>query len=98
MSTLGTKLKPYIKDPNAVLDYIVNWATFLGADTIASDSWEGTGGPGGITSVLETNSTTASTIWLSGGTLGQKYALTNRIVTAGGRTEDRTIYVKVKEK
>lgn len=95
MSTLGTKINPHIKDPNAVLDYIVNWATFLGADTISSDSWVV---PVGITSVTETNTTTTSTIWLSGGTIGQKYALTNRIVSAGGRTEDRTIYVKVKEK
>jgi hypothetical protein len=95
VSTLGTKTKPYIKDPNAVLDYVVNWATFLGVDTIASDSWIV---PSGITSVLETNTTTTSTIWLSGGTLNSKYRLTNRVVTAGGRTDDRSIYVLVKDK
>jgi hypothetical protein len=95
VSTLGTKTKPYIKDPNAVLDYVVNWATFLDVDTIASDSWIV---PSGITSVLETNTTTTSTIWLSGGTLNSKYRLTNRVVTAGGRTDDRSIYVLVKDK
>ena len=95
MSALGNRSNPYIKDPNSTLDYVVNWATFLGADTIASDSWIV---PTGITSVTETNTTTTSTIWLSGGTVGTKYALTNRIVSAGGRTEDRTIYVKVREK
>lgn len=94
MSGSGIKSDPYIKDPDAVLDYTVNWASFLGIDTISSDSWIV---QTGITSVLQTNTTTASTIWLSGGTLGTRYALTNRIVTAGGRTEDRTIYVKVKE-
>ena len=95
MSTLGTRTNPYVKDPNATLDYVVNWATFLGADTISSDSWIV---PVGITSVTETNTTTASTIWLSGGTARTKYPLTNRIVTAGGRTEDRTIFVLVKER
>lgn len=95
MSTLGTIKNPYLKDQNAVLDYTVNWATFLGVDTIASDSWIV---PVGITSASESNTTTTSTIWLSGGTLGTKYALTNRIVSAGGRTEDKTIYVKVKER
>jgi hypothetical protein len=95
VSTLGTKSNPYIKDPNATLDYVVNWATYLGVDTISSDSWIV---PSGITSVTETNTTTTSTIWLSGGTVGTKYALTNRIVTLGGRTDDRTIYVKVKER
>lgn len=95
MRELGTITNPYIKDPNAVLDYIINWAAFLGADAILSDSWIV---PTGITSVTETNTSTTSTIWLSGGTVGEKYALTNRIVTAGGRTEDRTIYVRVEEK
>ncbi len=95
MRTLGSTLNPYIKDPNATLDYIVNWLPYLGVDTIASDTWTV---PSGITSVLETNTTTTSTIWLSGGTLDTKYALTNRVVTAGGRTDERTIYVKVKER
>lgn len=94
MSTLGSRVNPYVKDPNATLDYTVNWAAFLGVDTISSDSWIV---PAGITSVTETNTTTTSTIWLSGGTLGEKYGLINRIVTAGGRTDDRTIYIRVRE-
>lgn len=94
MSTLGTRANPYVKDPNAVLDFTVNWASYLGADTITSDSWIV---PTGITVVTETNTTTASTIWLSGGTISEKYGLTNRVVTAGGRVDDRTIYIRVKE-
>lgn len=96
MSTLGTKTKPYIKDPNAVLDYIVDWTSFLAGDTIpiGGSTWVV---QSGITKDTDTRTTTSTTIWLSGGTLGQKYALTNRIATAGGRVEDRTIYVKVKE-
>lgn len=93
MST-GSKIDPYLKDPNATLDYVINWATYLGADTILVSSWIV---PSGITSVTDTDTATTATIWLSGGTVGQKYALTNRILTAGGRTDDRTIYIKVKE-
>ena len=92
--SLGSRFTPFIKDPNAVLDFTINWAAFLGVDTISSDSWTV---PVGVSSVTETNTTTTSTIWLSGGTSGTKYPLTNRVVTAGGRTDDRTIYVLVKE-
>lgn len=95
MSTLGTKTNPYIKDPNAELDYTVNWASYLGADTISSSDWTV---PDGITNELEANTTTTATVWLSGGTVGTKYHLVNRIVTAGGRTDDRSVYVKVKER
>lgn len=94
MSGSGIKTDPYLKDPDAALDYVINWSDFLGADTIASDSWTV---QTGITSDLQTNTATTSTIWLSGGTIGAEYALTNRIVTAGGRIEDKTIYVRVRE-
>ena len=95
MSTLGSKLNPYIKDPNATLDYIVNWLPYLGVDTISTSAWTI---PSGVTSPLQANSTTTATVWLSGGTVGTRYALTNRVTSAGGRTDDRTIYVKVKER
>lgn len=81
------------KDPDAVKDYSVNWATWLGADTIQTSTWVV---PSGITEDSNTNTDTTATIWLSGGAAGQVYALTNRIVTAGGRTEDQTIFVPVR--
>lgn len=40
---------------------------------------------------------TATTIWLSGGTDGEPYELTNAIVTAAGITEHRTILIDVFE-
>lgn len=36
--------------------------------------------------------------WISGGTAGTTYRVTCRIVTAGGRTDDRSIFIKVKER
>lgn len=83
------------KDPNAVLDYQIDWSSFLGVDTIASSTWIV---PTGITKNSDTNTTTTSTIWLSSGTAGQTYELTNRITTAGGRTDDRTVTIAVLEK
>ena len=84
------------KDPDAVLDYQFNWAEWLtesGDDTISTSTMIV---PDGITADSDTNTTNTGTIWLSGGTLGEDYEITNRIVTAGGRTEDRTITIKVR--
>lgn len=44
------------------------------------------------------NSTTATKVWLSGGTEGQTYVITNEITTVGGRTMDQSIKLRVKTK
>ncbi len=84
----------FIKDPNAILDFGLDWSPWLGADTIATSVWTL---PAGITQQSASNTTTTTTIWLSGGTAGTKYLVTNRITTAGGRTDDRTMTINVKE-
>lgn len=91
---MGTK-QFFTKDPNAVLDYEIDWETWLGSDTISSSSWTA---DSGLTVDSDTSTTTTATAWLSGGTVGTTYSVTNRIVTAAGRTEDRTIKIKVAER
>lgn len=90
------------KDPNDVLDYGIDWLGtaddqgFLYglSDTISTSTWIV---PTGITKDSDSNTTTATTIWLSGGMAGTSYTLINRIVTVGGRTKDQSIKIKVKE-
>lgn len=95
-ATSRTLQRPgHIKDPDAVEDFSVNWATWLSDDAISTSEWEV---PDGLTSTYETNSTTRGTIWVSGGAVRRKYSLINRIVTAGGRTNDQTVVVKVRDK
>lgn len=81
------------KDPDEVKDYGINWATLLSTDTIATSTWTV---PDEITMDSDSHTTTATTVWLSGGTAGESYSLLNRIVTAGGRTYDRTVKLKMK--
>ena len=88
-----TILEP--KDPNAVVDYQIDWSEWLGTDTIATSTWVVSAG---ITNVTDSHTNTGTTIWLSGGTDGTAYDLTNHITTAGGRQEDRTITVPVANK
>lgn len=83
------------KDPDEVLDYQIDWSDRLGADTIATTTWVV---PSGITKDSDTNDDTTTTIWLSGGTTGETYSLTNRITTAGGRTMDQSVRLKIAEK
>jgi hypothetical protein len=85
----------YIKDPNATLDYKVDWSAWLGADTISTSSWIV---PSGITQTTASNTATTGTIWLSGGTEGRTYQITHRIVTTAGRTDDRSFLIKVAQK
>ena len=86
----------FIKDPDAVLDYTVDWTEYLNGtspeDTISTSSWSA---DGGITVDSSDNNTKTATVWLSGGTAGRKYSITNQIVTSGGRTDERTITVNV---
>ena len=85
-------LRTFLKDPQEVLDFTIDWGLWLDGDTISSDIW--TVGSG-ITSDLETSTSTTSTIWLSGGTLATTYTVANRIVTAGGRTAERTLNISI---
>lgn len=93
----------YTKDPNSVLDYKVDWngaaadgGPWLAAgETIASSNFTV---PAGITKDSQSNTTTTATVWLSGGTVGNEYAVVNRITTNQGRTDDRTITIRVQER
>lgn len=82
----------FVKDPDSKLDYTVNWAAWLGTDTIASSAWVV---PTGLTQVSVSSTTTTATIVISGGTAGQTYMITNRITTTQGRIDDRTAIIYI---
>jgi hypothetical protein len=87
----------FTKDPDAVLDYSVDWSAWLAGDQIASSEWLLEQGAL-LEIVTDTNTATKATVWLRGGEAGTTYLDTNRIVTSGGRTDDRTISVKVEDR
>jgi len=83
------------KDPNATLDYEVDWAKWLGTDTITASTWAA---GAGITVSSSTNTTTTATVWLSGGTVDTDYTIVNHITTTAGRIDDRTFAIRVQQK
>ena len=87
---MGEKKCVRYKDPNATLDYGFDWTDWLNGDTISGSTWVV---PTGLTEVSKNYTNVLATIWLSEGTAGSVYTLVNRITTVGGRTEDRTMTI-----
>lgn len=85
------------KDPDSVVDYGIDWSSYLASnnDTIASSSWIV---PAGLTKASDSHTADHAFVWLSGGTVGSTYQITNRITTAGGRTEDESIHIQIIER
>lgn len=88
-------MRVFEKDPNAIKDYSRDWTRYLESDTITTSEWIA---EDGITIDSDSNDTTSSTVWLSGGEEGCEYVVTNRITTAGGRTDDRSFIIRMVDK
>ena len=86
----------YTKDPSAILDWAYDWTDWLAAaetitdHTITPDT--------GITVDSSTEDAGKVTVWLSGGTAGINYKVACLITTSAGRTDERTIWIKVVER
>lgn len=90
-------MQSFTKDPDAVLDYTVDWSAWLQAgETITASQWIT---PDGITqgsgAQAPSNTTTTATVWLLAGTLGQTYIVTNRVTTSDGRVDDRSLRITI---
>lgn len=85
----------YLKDPDAVLDFVVDWSDWLVAgDSIVESEWISEG----LTTATPSLDGAKATVWLSGGTVGTTYKVTNRVTTSAGRIDDRTLEVLVIER
>lgn len=85
-------MRAYLKDPDDLLDYVEKWEDWLDGDTIEDSAWLV---PTGLTYEADTFTTIETVLWMSGGTRGEIYLVTNRIWTAAGRIKDRVIQVTV---
>ena len=86
----------YNKDPEAVLDYGFDWSDWLADDeTISESTWVV---ETGLTKDSDSFSDTATTIWLSSGTAGEEYKVTNHIKTTDSREDERTMIIRVEER
>lgn len=86
-----------LKDPNASLNYSVDWSSYLEAgETLAGSTWQIE--PNGELAYASASFDAASaTATLSGGAIGHVYRVTNRITTSLGRIDDRSFILRVED-
>jgi len=86
----------FTKDPQDVLDYVLDWSDWLDtSETISTSTWTV---PSGITKDSDSKSSSETVIWLSGGTVYENYRLVNHIVTSLNREKDQTIIIYIVDK
>jgi len=85
----------FIKDPQSNLDYQIDWTAWLAGDTISASSWSA---GAGITVGANTHTDAVATVWLSGGSAGSSYVVTNQITTTSGRIDERAITILVRDR
>jgi len=87
------------KDPDAILDYMFDWRAespgpwLRTGETITAVAFTVASG---ITEASHTNDADTATIWLSGGTAGVDYDVACKVTTNQGRTDERTLTVRVR--
>jgi len=89
-------MQTFTKDPAADLDFYVDWSEWLAdGETIAQSEFTI---PDGIESHDDGNNDTASVVWLSGGSPGRRYRVTNQITTSEDRIDERTLIIEVQNR
>jgi len=85
-------------DPDAIIDYNIDWSKWLaqvgGADTILTSVWT----INNATEASSSNTGSSAQVFIQNAKAGKIVTMRNRIVTVGGRTEDRTLRAEVREK
>ena len=88
----------FVHDPDAKLDYTIDWSGFLGdSETISTSAWSVESGTATLSQ--ESTSGAKTTVWVegaSGDTKGQ-VKLRNRITSSAGRIDDRTLTLLIAE-
>lgn len=96
---MAAVIERFTQDPDARLDYSIDWSAWLvGTDEIATSSWAvAPTGPTLSDSSLSV-SKKVTTVFFAGGAVGERFVLTNSIITTGGREDDRSISIRIAER
>lgn len=90
-------LETFTKQPNEVQDYDIDfneYLTSMGGDSITAHVIPLVDGLDIITSTVVNG---VVKVFIGGGTAGQKYVVTVRVNTSGGRVREAEIAIKVRE-
>ncbi|HVL29325.1 MAG TPA: hypothetical protein VM326_01240 [Sphingomicrobium sp.] len=89
-----------LKDPEAVLDYAVDWgAEYLSGDALAQSEWSvSPDEPGGAAIAGSSFDLLVATVQVAGGAPGKIYRITNHVTTVSGREDSRSILLRVEKR
>lgn len=90
----------YLKDPQAVLDYSVEWgAGYLDGQVVSRSVWSvAPDEPDGVRVATQAVSPTRTAVTLEGGVPGKVYRVTNRVTLSDERSDERTLVLRVEER
>ncbi len=83
-----------IKDPDDITYHSWDWTTFLDGETISASVFTA---QTGLTKDSESTAGAISTVWLSGGTQGESYKVSNQITTSSGRKKTQSFNMLIAE-
>lgn len=86
----------FVHDPDAVLDYTIDWSDWLDGDTISTSVWAVASGT--VTLATPVINGDLTQVWVSAATIDTVAAIRNRITTAAGRTDDRTLTLAIRQR
>jgi hypothetical protein len=92
------------KDPQSTLDYTVDWSSWINtADTLSTSTWAietiaGDASPLASTSTALDTTNHLTHVWVTAGTAGDNYRITNTVTTVAGLTEERYFRIFVKDR
>lgn len=91
----------YSKDPGSTLDFVFRWTAWL-VDVTDTISVAPTIAIAPTSELALSNQEHTPegevTVWLSGGVSGREYNVACRINTVGGRSDERTMRIKVQQR
>jgi hypothetical protein len=90
----------FLKDPAATLDYAVDWqAVYLDGQTIIQSQWRVA--PDTVDGMTVTHAGQVggrTVVTLAGGQRGTLYRITNRVTLSDGRSDERSLDVRVEDR
>lgn len=93
---MTTPIVDWVKDPDADLPWHFDWTDWLDeGEAITASVMTPSAG---ITIHDAAFSSTDTTVWVTGGTVGTVYTVANRITTSQDKVDERTIRIRVKNR
>lgn len=90
----------FLKDPQAGIDYAVDWGQgYLQGQAITGSAWSVTPDePGGVQVTGELGNATRTAVTLAGGEPGKVYRVANRVTLSDGRTDERSVTLRIEQR